>query len=476
MPRLNTSTGSALMGIAGGVTSIDGAQPALLSGAVGGNWGWKSATVAVGPADFGSGYGIWEYNTVGPALTQVDSQDWNGFAAGGGVWAAFWAGRGVRTSVSGFGPFLQAGLADVSEDGQFGFIQNYQADSGLQFYNAAGTLLSSVSATLTVPYVKMRDGLVAYQDAQGWHLRTITTGLPAPYAPRTVGTVNRVLPVVVGSVTYVVEWVDETLTLRPATSGQGYLLLNNTATPNALFNPDAVSYVANTVRVGYSTTLGENPTNLRLIDVTLGTGATSLGTAVTGAVVFSAGPTATPVAGGFPVGPVEGGTGSRELQFIMRTPIVQPDRMLTREWWDFFNKLSLLNSQPIALGTETTGVLPPAQGGTGGTGGLTEINGANIIGIIPPAALLNVPNVGYWTLLTHGDPLHLEQIVAQAGHWSPVMSGPDAATSTMVLTAAGDAIMAWEASGNETYLPPFVDDGSGAPIALFVPVTGEAIT
>lgn len=468
MPRLNTVNGSALMGIAGGVTSIDGATPALLATAVGGNWGWKSATVAAGPADFGSGYGIWQYNTVGPVLTQLDAQNWNVFATGGGVYAAFIAGQGVRTSVTGFGPFLQAGLAGISEDGQFAFIQNYQGDSGLQLYTASGALLTSISVTLVGLPTTLHAGIIAYKDAAGWKLRTIATGAPVAYAPRTVGTVYQVIPVVVGGVTYVVEWVDETLSLRPATSAQGYLLLDNTAVPNALFNPDAVSYVANVVRVGYSTTLGENPTNLRLIDLTLGSGATSLGTAASGAVVFSAGPTLSPLASGFTVGPVEGGTGSRELQFIMRTPIVQPDRMLTREWWDYFNKLALLSSQPIVLGPQTSGVLPPEQGGTGGGGGLTVLIAENLVGTVPGAALGNVPKVGYWIPMTEGT-LNLGQVVAQAGSWSPLMSGPDAATSTLVLDLNGDTIPVFVSAGEGPYLPAFVDDGTGAAIATWQP-------
>ncbi len=128
------------------------------------------------------------------------------------------------------------------------------------------------------------------------------------------------------------------------------------------------------------------------------------------------------------------------------------------------------------MSTGTTGVVPPANGGTGTTTGLTVLNGGNIIGIIPPGPLVNVPNVGYWTLMTAGPTLVLEQIIAQAGSWSPLMSGPDAATSELVLTADGDTIAVFTPSGNATYLPPFVDDGSGAPIAVFMPTTGEAYT
>ena len=330
------SLGNALMGVGGatGNISIDGVVPASLATVAGGSWGWLSDTVILGPADTGSGFKIYSVTLPAGSPSLVDSSSANNFAAGNGVWQAFLSGSGVRTNVGGFGPFPLAGPGDVSPQGLSVLVQNYQAGTGLSTFSAAGSSLSNTSVTLADSYVKAKDGIFTYRDSKGFHLRSLSSGTLQSYAPRTGETTFQCVPITVNGATYVVEAVGSgvsTLSIRPATSSNGYIL----GTGNT-FNVDAV-VVGSEVWIGWSINAGETPTALRIAALNLSTTAYRTGTTAGGSLVFTTQPDLT--ASNFTIGPVEGGTGSGSLKqprYAMNDKTFTDARGMTtyQAWWD----------------------------------------------------------------------------------------------------------------------------------------------
>jgi hypothetical protein len=379
MPRLN-SLGDALMGI-GGVTgniSVNGVVPASMTTVTAGGWRWITSGIIGGQADTGSGFGLYKV-TLPNTLAQLESplQPATTFEAGNGIWAAFRIPpNGVRTSITGFGPFPNARLADIDFSGNIGIVQNYLAGRGLATYDTTGTPLATWDVAISFPVIRMRDTIIAYAITGGvWQLRNVTTGALLPIANQAT-TVTAMVPVVVGGDTWVLEQTDTAITFRPATSGLGYVIAAAPA-----FNSDVIALSATTARIAWSTTAGEGPTRLRMADLTLGTGTQTLWSTESGSLVSSTGPTLSllPMA----VGAVQGGTAGRELQSLLNHPIADTrSGRVTVPWHKWFNRLSYLNSQPIDLGSGVTGVLPPEHGGTGV--GTSVINATNItIGTLP---------------------------------------------------------------------------------------------
>ena len=376
--RLN-SVGSALYGATS--VYINGVIPTSLGGGTGGRWVWMTDDLIGGQMDFGGGFGINTVIVSTDTLTNIDSVGASSVAGGGGLLLAYLAGPpipGVRVTVGGtWGPFPTSSLGDTSPEGLTALIKNAAAGSGIITYNAIGAQLNVQSVALSSTAISAKSGLYSYRDASGMHLRSLTTGVLQSYAPRTGDTTFQCVPIVMGGTTYVVEAVGagvSTLSLRPATSSNGFLIETGDT-----FNVDVCSPSAGVIRIGWCINAGESQTSLRMADITLATGGVTNWTTTSGTLVSSAG---TPIPSSpFVVGPVEGGSTSATKQprkamkadgsgFVGAGGVRQ-----YQAWWD------TLAGQAVAPPnlSQATGVLPPAQGGTGGSTGLTVLDGGNVV-------------------------------------------------------------------------------------------------
>lgn len=468
--RLHPTTGVGAMGIGTNI-SIDGVIPAPLVGvgALYPRWIQPAGNVLL---FFNNDLGTLQQidldtsvvTTVAPGGALV-------LAAGNGLYVASLstgALQGVRSNISGWSRLSLAGLGDMDGSGAFAVIQAFASDRGVSLYASSGALITTIDIPIAPgAVIRCNTGLCAFSgSASAWQLRSLTDGSVVPFADREQGVIETVpLEMADGRIVVVERTGNDTLTLRVATGNLGYVISST-----IVYNPDAMEISPGVVRVGYSATAGEGPTALRMVDLTLASGAQTLWTTASGSLVSSAGPTLTVTS--LPATLPEQGLGAL---FAGHHPFTeQQSGMLTlafgKPWVDLVSRIL---GQPVNLATQVTGVLPVGSGGTGGTGGTSVVNGANIIGIIPPGPLMNIPNVGFWTLLTAGAPLNLSLLSQQAGYWSPLMSGPDAATSTMVLTAEGDAIMTWTQTSDGPMLPAFIEDSSGGAIAVWEPTPDE---
>lgn len=453
------STGLALTGIGGAVgrVAVDGVVPAALGTMAGGGWGWLTDDIIAGPGDFGSGYLLRSYTISTLTVADLDPGvgDVNVFKAGNNVWAAFLAGTGVWTSVAGLGPFPASSLADISPGGDIVLISVYQADRGVVVYNAGGSQTANRDVVLTLPSIHARTGIVSYQTAASWQLMT-TAGVSVGYAPRTDATVVSIVPCQVGSTVWVLEWaVGDTLTLRPAASGQGYTIASGV---DNIFNPDICDLSGGVVRVGWSTTTGEAHTDLRLMDLTLASGANTVATSAGGAgIVTTTGSPLSPAV--FPVGAVVGGGGQgllKSLAALYQHPLVEPSRLVTAIWYkNWFQSVSRALTTPIDLASQTTGILGPGQGGTGTDTGTSVLNGANLIdGSVPLTAIEDQTSstllgrgegdgAGPPQVITLGTGLLMTGTVLSAsggdGYWVPLTDGDP--VETELIFAAGECVM-----------------------------------
>jgi hypothetical protein len=328
MPRLNTP-GSAVCGIAGGQISVDGSIPSELSGAVGGYWGWLGTTVIAGPASLSGGtWKIHQDNLSTHTVTDLDSHAANFFAAGNGIWALWLAGTGVVSNIPGLATQPNAGLGWVSRSGQTVLIDSRATSAGLSVYSAAGALLRALPAvSLVNQTVRLESDILSYQDANGWHLLNVVTGLTPAWYPRT-DAVLIVVPVLLGTTLCVIEAGNAPLTCRVAFSAQGYTV----DTHPTFFNPDGIAIVSGVVRLAYGANAAESPDSLLETDLTMATGATVQGTVVAGSIVRVAGPTLT--AGPLQVGPQEGSNLSNTLYLPLPSPVVDPQagNRMTQPW------------------------------------------------------------------------------------------------------------------------------------------------
>jgi hypothetical protein len=420
--RLSPTTGKSLMGVGSGTISIDGVPPPSLSGYAGGGWGWLDDDTCGGQAFIA---GLWHLkqlvvstDTLTDLVATTSAGDLaHQFRAGNGEWARFVAGGGIHSS-AGLGLTLPlAALGDMDPLGRVAVVQNYAADNGLVTYAANGAQLQVISTKVLAGTERLRtkDGVMAYQEPNlSWHLRDIASGALAAFAPRTDETIAQTVPISISGAIWVVEISGTKITLRPATSAQGYVL---STSPN-LFNPDAVSLSAGTVRVAWSITTAENPTALRLADVNTTSAAFVSGSTASGSLVLTSEPDLTQSS--LPVGPVEGGGGAagantQPRYAIKAEPFVggEDGKRTYQRYWD---QIATAAFAPPDL-SQATGVLDPDHGGTGGTGGLVDIDGANILpGTIPCSAMVEDCSLaaGYWAPLTDGDPVETDLIFANA--------------------------------------------------------------
>lgn len=382
--RLSPTTGKGLMGIGTTSISIDGVIPASLTGATGGGWDWLTDDICGGQLQglIAGGFRLYQlvYSTDTPSILDPV---YNGgadvaqaFCAGDSNWARFVAGGGVHTSASLGLTLPAAGLMDIDEDGQLLVVPAAAADTGLTTYAANGSQLATVSVH-TFSQARCKDGIVSNRnmDGGGWHLRSVETLALQPFAPRTDTTVVGMVPVVISGTTWVVELDAAQLTIRPATSSNGFVL----ATSANLFWPDAVSLSAGTVRVGWSVTTGEGRLDMRLADVTVSSGDVTSGTTASGALVLTPDGAIPPST--LPVGPVQNGDAllarKQPRHAIKEDAFVggATGKRVYQRWWELVAESASVN---LSTGN-VTGTLAPDMGGTGTTTGLTVLNGQNTI-------------------------------------------------------------------------------------------------
>ena len=362
--------GVALMGVT--EVSVNGVVPATLVGIdAGGVTPYSTTAFAIQNVTAGAVLQSVDY--AGGALTSLDASGANRLGGGSDVWAAYLAsgaGKGVRTNVAGLGPFPSGSLGDVSPDGQLVLIQN--ADGiGLATYSAAGTKLFSVSATLTgFSTVRARQGFFAYPAEPGWWVRSITTGAASKLAQR--ADVTLTIPAVVNGKLFVIEYdASKGVSIRLASASQGYVIPNTTANS---FNIDAVYLSGTTIRVGMSSGAGELPTELRVFDVNVATGAFQSGVTTSGSLVFTTQPALPPTSAlptnGFTGGGASGGLGPG----LYQEPVVERASLrMTEPWYRAINKALGTQVTDLSSGAAVDGVLQPENGGTGTTTGLTEL-------------------------------------------------------------------------------------------------------
>lgn len=292
MPVLNT-LGNALMGVSAGL-SIDGAIPAAMVGIPIDTARWLTDTLAIYQDDTGPGPAVRTYNTASHAISLIDSQGVTRMGAGGGKYAIFLQGSGVRSNIAGWVNPTGAATGDVSETGLVALNSSYGTGRGIALYDATGVLRFADPAVLLTPYndpIPCRSGLVTYSTATGWLLRAAPTGDLIPCTLR--AGLNYVVPVKLASGDIWLLERGNDLILRQKDATQGFKV-NTTLSVNT-FNPDAREISPGVVRVCWSTNAGEAHDALQAIDITHATGANRTAVVVASALVWTAQSPLTPV-------------------------------------------------------------------------------------------------------------------------------------------------------------------------------------
>lgn len=335
-----SATGVAVYGV-GPTIAVDGSTPAALTGTVG-PAAWKSTGVLV-YQDGGTGAGPWTLKqlTLPATIAAIDSSPAFLVAGGGGQWAAWEPATGLRTSIA-VGPFANGGLGDVSASGELAAIDSMPSRSGLTVYNSSGgTIYADPTVVLQSTQVCLRDSILSYYDANGWHLIDISTGVTVDWYPRTDG-VTALVPLTYRGTLYVLEKSPAALTLRIANKAVGWVL---TTDPN-VFTIDAVSF-GTTVLCGTCNVPSETAASLVTFSCTVTNAATisvRTGTISGGAIVYGSAASigVTP----FTVGPLAGNSlvpPTPDLPFTQ--PLVhQVERkglMMTEPWEKAFRLLGV---------------------------------------------------------------------------------------------------------------------------------------
>lgn len=452
MPRFNT-LGSAVTGVGGLVLGIDGSTPATFAGVPSGGADWIDDDLLVVNADFGAGEKVWSYKPSDTTLTLLRNVGANATKGGGGDWATFNAPGGVHWSVDAT-VWAQAGLADVATDATIVLVQNYQAQNGLAGY-LNGVLLWTLTTNISNAPIVLRDSVLAYaRFIDGYHLVSVPSLAQIPWVKQTAG-VDVMIPLLFGGVRWLVERTTDAvpkLCLRQANSTQGFIIAQDVN----LWEIDAIPLNATTIRIGWSTNTGDSVTGLIVADVVPGSGgATWTKSTVSGGVlvpVVQSPLTMTPMPG-TALGGQAGG-----LEMVARHPMQDEKAIVTRPWLKYFRRLEGFSTALPNL-ENATGVLPPANGGTGGTGGLTNIDGANILtGTVPLAALVDETES---TLLGRGQGLG-------DGPVEEITLGSGLSMTGTVLSSTG-AGGSWIPTVDGSEPPVFITDGSGVLILVAGP-------
>lgn len=295
MGRLNTLGDFAI-----GTTqiSVNGAVPAGITDFTAGAPSWYTDTVLFFQAQVSPGaYRMRFYDTGSGIETDADPDGQNGSGAGGSTWWAWLAGgprRGVRSSAPGFTVPIPngRGLFWVQTDGT-AVLTSYPANSGLFVYAADGALQRSYAATIVRPDVRLTDDLLTYCTPAGWFCSNVATGGGIPYAQLAAMAIFSAA-VAPGGTPWVVEYRgDLGLFVRQPALDQAYVL---PSTVDQFFHPDVLALSGTVIRIAGTITEGEAPTDVRMIDLDLVSGATTLWRSISpaGTLTSSVGPVLSP--------------------------------------------------------------------------------------------------------------------------------------------------------------------------------------
>ncbi len=405
-----------------GTISIMGATPAALVGVSGNVPRWFAATKIV-YQDYTSGALLKTYDTGTLAVATVDASGANDLGGGGSVWAAWLAGSGVRSSAA-FGPLPLAGICGVSELGQSAVIVNRGISSGLAVYTALGASQYTATVSLTSQQVCLRQNILSYQDAAGWHLVNVVTGNPvAGFQQRP--NVIKLVPFTIGSSVGVLEYQTgtESLTVRLANSLTGLTI----PTVGAEYNVDVQGVDADTVRVAWSLTAGEAPDDLVILDIDTDTGTTDEGTVVGSTVVFDTGPT------------LSGTTFAGSTAAAVRLPVQSMKAIyidgphkgeLTKPWRDALQGgMNGVQGAQTSIANLPTPVPPDGFGAIGGV----DASG-------PDSTLTFTSNDGTLVITATQSPANVDFSVATAAsQWIPLVTGAEPAV--LVSDGAGHLVL-----------------------------------
>lgn len=339
MPVINPSTFEAAQGTT--VLSNMGATPAPLVGVLAGTVAWFDAAGRVL---------VYQNSAASPSVLRFIDLDTNvisaasasganALGAGNSVWAAELNTTGVRTNVGGLGPFTGAALGDVSETGQTAIIIRKDTAAGISVYDATGALEYTDDVVLTSRFVRMRQGMLAYQDQLGWHLIDVSAGAELPgWLPR--ADIGLLIPFLVDTTIWVLEYEIQTglYTVRPFNTLTGW-----TISPGTVYAVDIVGSSTTTARMAWSTSSSQARIELVLLDIDLVAGTTSLGTVSGTSMAFATGPVLTSTA--FPSSTSSGG-----MLPVQSAKFLNEQGQVTKPWRDALQNLS------SGLGTVTTRV------------------------------------------------------------------------------------------------------------------------
>lgn len=251
MPRLN-SNGSVAMGIAGIQGSINGIP---IPDARGPHWLDSSQVVFIDPSDVG----IWWYDTLTKRRELQSQNAANDLLANGNTWAAWLAGFGMYTSTGLV--MTDAGLLDVGPDGEIGYVVNRNNDVPINVRELDGS-----DWTLSdIPIAELQ--LLGSRRAlwRDFSFNFHTLNIPTPiilsgmkWHPHAVFVQGE----------WWISYLSKTygLVLHPFSSTKGYLILPYS---DFIYHPDMVNLTDDVIRIAWSVTNGEGPTDYRILDTNI---------------------------------------------------------------------------------------------------------------------------------------------------------------------------------------------------------------
>ncbi len=417
MPRLS-SLGDALTGVGSGINAINGSVPPSLAAALGAGWDWLDDLDAIGPTNLGLGAGLNVYSLVvsTDTLALVSAGGPNNIQAGGGVWVQ-WGAGGITTNVVAVPSLPAAGPGAVDFDGTWAVCTVYQTGSGITVYSSTGTVLQQINVSL-LGTIKMRSGWLTYHTTQGWPIVDAITGSPLPgYVQQ--ANVTGLIPV--GTDPSVVEYNATTAqwSVRLATAGTGLLL----PISGQMFGVDAIQLDADTIRMAWSTGAGELPGELVILDIDTDTGTTQIGTVVGGSIVFTVGPTLEGTRFSMATSP----SGYPPLtQTVLR---VDKSGLMSDPWAAYLRNLSFGATNSARAISNTSPPTPPSTfqapvfvSDIGLSSGFPQARQAEdsvtiewdftVPGVVKANVIAGISTLGYWSILTNGDPVTPEVIFA----------------------------------------------------------------
>lgn len=243
--------GDVVLGVADGIVSINGRQVAR-----GGGARWLTPTTIIYQRS--PDWALETYDLTTGQKTVVDTRGANDLYAGGGVWAAWLAGQGVRTSLGYVNP--SAGLQAVGADGTVVITPNYQSGIGLALVRPNGQVISVAAGPARFVHMPYSNMMVWTENDQ---IRV--WGVRAPQLPTGEAFFR---PKIIGIAEFLLYHTHDRLILQEWDRPYGYILSENGLT----FSPFGTMISNSLIRVAWAAREGERPEDLRTVTVDLTSG------------------------------------------------------------------------------------------------------------------------------------------------------------------------------------------------------------